>query len=152
LTQSLGTDPNAALTGLAGAVREEGGLDAMVSKLNDAGLGDAVGSWVGTGPNQQVDPQALGSALGDDEVQRLAGKSGLDIGAMLPLLAAALPAIINVLTPKGQVPEGGLNNAVQQQGDDIGSLLGGLLGGGGSGGSGGMGDVLGGLLGGNKGS
>jgi uncharacterized protein YidB (DUF937 family) len=155
LSQSLGSDPNAALSGLAGAVQDEGGLDAMVGKLNEAGYGDAVNTWIGGGPNQPVDPQALGAALGDDEVQRLAGKSGLDIGAMLPLLAAALPAVINMLTPKGQVPDGGLNQAMQQQGGgDIGSLLGGLLGGGGggAGGAGGLEDILGGLMGGGKSS
>jgi uncharacterized protein YidB (DUF937 family) len=150
LMQSLGSDPTAALSGLAGAVRDEGGLDAMVGKLNDAGYGDAVNTWVSGGPNQPVDPQALGAALGDDEVQRLAGKSGIDVGAMLPLLAAFLPQIINMLTPKGQVPDGGLNQAAQQGMPDIGGLLGGLLGGagsaaGGQGGGAGLDDLLGGL-------
>ncbi len=161
LTQGLGSDPAASLTGLAGAVRDEGGLDAMVGKLNDAGYGDAVNTWIGGGPNQPVDPQALGSALGDDEVQRLAGKSGLDIGTLLPLLAAFLPQIINTLTPKGQVPDGGLNQAAQSGMPDIGGLLGGLLGGSGGqggqagGGAAGLDDLLGGLggmMGGGKGS
>jgi uncharacterized protein YidB (DUF937 family) len=150
LTQSLGSDPAGALTGLAGAVRDEGGLDAMVGKLNEAGYGDAVNTWVGGGPNQPVDPQALGAALGDDEVQRLAGKSGLDVATLLPLLAAFLPQIINMLTPKGQVPDGGLNQAAQQQMPDIGGMLGGLLGGAGgasgqAGGAAGLDDLLGGL-------
>jgi uncharacterized protein YidB (DUF937 family) len=150
LTRSLGSDPASALTGLAGAVRDEGGLDAMVGKLNDAGYGDAVNTWVGGGPNQPVDPQALGAALGDDEVQRLAGKSGLDVATLLPLLAAFLPQIINMLTPQGQVPDGGLNQAAQQQMPDLGGLLGGLLGGAGgasgqAGGTAGLDDILGGL-------
>jgi uncharacterized protein YidB (DUF937 family) len=149
LTQSLGSDPAGALTGLAGAVRDEGGLDAMVGKLQDAGYGGAVDTWVGGGPNEPVDPQALGAALGDDEVQRLAGKSGLDVATLLPLLAAFLPQIINMLTPKGQVPDGGLNQAAQQQMPDIGGMLGGLLGGAGAsgqaGGAAGLDDLLGGL-------
>ena len=104
---------------------------------------------------------ALGAALGDDEVQRLAGKSGLDIGTLLPLLAAFLPQIINTLTPKGQVPDGGLNQAAQSGMPDIGGLLGGLLGGSGGqggqagGGAAGLDDLLGGLggmMGGGKGS
>jgi uncharacterized protein YidB (DUF937 family) len=150
LTQSLGSDPAGALTGLAGAVSDEGGLDAMVGKLNEAGYGDAVNTWIGGGPNQPVDPQALGAALGDEEVQRLAGKSGLDVATLLPLLATFLPQIINMLTPKGQVPDGGLNQAAQQQMPDIGGLLGGLLGGAGAaqgqaGGAAGLDDLLGGL-------
>ena len=150
LTQSLGSDPEAALTGLAGAVRDEGGLDSVVGKLQQAGYGNAVDTWVSGGPNAPVDPQALGAALGDDEVQRLAGKSGIDVATLLPLLATFLPQIINMLTPKGQVPDGGLNQAAQQQMPDIGGMLGGLLGGAGGGtggqaGGAGLDDLLGSL-------
>jgi uncharacterized protein YidB (DUF937 family) len=147
-----GADPAAALSGLSSAVADEGGLDSLVGKLRDAGMGDQVDSWIGGGPNQQIDPQALGAALGDDEMQRLSAKSGLDIGALLPLLAAFLPQIINMLTPDGSVPDGGLNGAAQGGGlGDLGGMLGGLLGGaggaggvGGAGGLGGLDDLLGG--------
>lgn len=144
------------LQGLASAVQDEGGLDALLGKLQSSGLGGQVDSWVGGGPNEPVDPQQLGAALGDDEVQRLSAKSGIDIGALLPLLAAFLPQIINMLTPQGKVPEGGLNGAAEGQMPDLGGLLGGLMGsaGGGAGGTAGLDDLLGGLggmLGGNKG-
>jgi uncharacterized protein YidB (DUF937 family) len=145
-----GADPAAAVSGLANAIGAEGGLDGLVGKLRDAGLGDAVDSWVGGGPNQPIDPQQLGAALGDDEVQRLAGSSGLDIAALLPMLAAFLPQIINMLTPTGSVPDGGLDGAVGSGGmPDLGGLLGGLMGGGGAAGTGGaaggLDDLLGGL-------
>ena len=86
-----------------------------------AGLGDAVSSWVATGPNKPVDPNALGAALGPDKVQQLAGQSGLDVGALLPVLAAALPTVIDAITPDGQVPKG---NAAA--GLDVGGVLEGL--------------------------
>jgi uncharacterized protein YidB (DUF937 family) len=145
-----GVDPSAAIAGLASAVGEEGGLDGLVGKLKAAGLGDTVDSWVGGGPNQSIDPQRLGAALGPDEVQRLASKSGLDIAALLPMLAAFLPQIINMLTPQGKVPDGGLDGAIGSGGmGDLGGLLGGLMGGGGATGAGGAGggldDLLGGL-------
>ena len=144
------------IQGLAGAVQDEGGLDALIGKLQGSGLGGQVDSWVGGGPNEPVDPQQLGAALGDDEVQRLSAKSGIDIGALLPLLAAFLPQIINMLTPQGKVPEGGLDGAAQGQMPDLGGLLGGLMGAGGgsAGATAGLDDLLGGLggmLGGNKG-
>ncbi len=147
------------IQGLAGAVQDEGGLDALIGKLQGSGLGGQVDSWVGGGPNEPVDPQQLGAALGDDEVQRLSAKSGIDIGALLPLLAAFLPQIINMLTPQGKVPDGGLNGAADGGMSDLGGLLGGLVGGaggaaGGAGGTAGLDDLLGGLggmLGGNKG-
>ncbi len=141
-----GVDPSQ-LGDLAKAVQDEGGLDSLIGKLQGAGMGDAVDSWIGGGPNAAVDPQQLGAALGTDEVQRLSSKSGLDIAALLPLLATFLPQIINMITPDGKVPDGGLNGAAQDQ--DLGGLLGGLLGGGG--GSGDLAGMLGGMLGGNKG-
>jgi len=144
-----GTDPMAALAGLQQAVQQEGGIDALMGKLKDAGLGDKVDSWVGTGENQAVDPAALGQALGPDTVQRLSSGSGIDIGQLLPLLAPFLPQIINMLTPQGKVPAGGLGQAAS--GMDLGGVLGGLLGGGGgSAGSPDLGGMLGGLLGGDK--
>jgi uncharacterized protein YidB (DUF937 family) len=150
---AAGADPAAAVSGLANAIGAEGGLDGLVDKLRDAGLGDQVDSWIGGGPNQPIDPQQLGAALGDDEVQRLAGSSGLDIAALLPMLAAFLPQIINMLTPQGSVPDGGLDGAIGSGGmPDLGGLLGGLMGAGGAAGAGeaggsagGLDDLLGGL-------
>lgn len=113
------------LTGLASAVQAEGGLDGLLGKLNEAGLGDQVSSWIGTGANQPIDADQLGAALGPDEVQRLSAGSGIDIAALLPMLAAFLPQIIDMLTPDGNVPEGGLDKAAQGQIPDIGGMLGG---------------------------
>lgn len=153
-------DPAAALTGLSQAVQDEGGLDGLIGKLKAAGLGDEVDSWISTGANQAVDPARLGEALGPDTVQRLSAGSGLDIGSLLPMLAAFLPQIINMLTPDGKMPEAGSNSSMP----DLGGMLGGLLGGaggsttgaatGGTAGAGGLDDLLGGLGGmlGGKGS
>jgi uncharacterized protein YidB (DUF937 family) len=124
------------LTGLTGAIEQTGGLDGLVGKLREGGLGSEVDSWVSTGTNQPVDPQRLGQALGPDTVQQLSAGSGIDIGALLPMLAMFLPQIIDMLTPNGSTPAGGLDGAAGQGGlPDLGGLLGGLLGGVGGGGS-----------------
>ncbi len=121
-------DP-AALTGLTSAIEQTGGLDGLVGKLRQGGLSNEVDSWVSTGPNQPVDPQRLSQALGPDTVQQLSTGSGIDIGALLPLLAMFLPQIIDMLTPSGSAPSGGLDGAAGQGGmPDLGGLLGGLLG------------------------
>lgn len=116
------TDPAGAIGGLVGSLQAEGGLDAFVTKLRAGGLGEAVDSWTSTGPNRAVDPARLGAALGPDTVSRLAAGSGIDIAALLPMLAAFLPQIIDMLTPDGTTPAGGLNGAMP----DLGGLLGGL--------------------------
>ena len=111
-------DPAAALGGLGGAIQGAGGIDGILDKLRAGGLGGPVDSWVSTGPNQPVAPEALGQALGPDTVQQLSSGSGIDIGQLLPMLAAFLPQIVNMLTPDGSVPSGGLNGAA---GSDAGS-------------------------------
>lgn len=156
-TSAAGLPDLAAMGGLASAVQQSGGLDGLIGKLREAGLGDEVDSWVANGENKAVDPQRLGAALGPDTVQKLSTGSGIDIMSLLPMLAAFLPQIISMLTPKGEAPEGGLDNAVGSGGlGDLGGLLGGLMGagsGGATGGTGGLDDLLGGLggmLGGDK--
>ena len=142
-----GTAPSAALAGLGQAIDGAGGLDGLLGQLRAGGLGEAVDSWVPTGPNTPVGADPLGAALGPETVSRLSSGSGLDIGQLLPLLAAFLPQIIDMLTPDGQVPSGGLGEAAGGM-PDLGGLLGGLLGGSGAGtgaSSGGVDDVLGGL-------
>lgn len=141
--EGSGGDP---VGGLTGAIAQSGGLDGLLDQLRQGGLGSEVDSWVSTGPNQPVDPQRLGSALGPDTVQRLSAGSGLDIAALLPMLAAFLPQIIDMLTPDGNVPAGGLGGpggAGAAGGmPDLGGLLGGLggmLGGAGARGAGGAG-------------
>ncbi len=147
-------EPAMALTGLASAISSQGGIDGVLGKLRDAGLGSQVDSWISGSSNETIPPQQLGSALGDDTVQKLSASSGLSITALLPLLAAFLPQIVDMLTPDGKTPAGGVNEAAAKSGPDLGGLLGGLLGGaGGAGGSGGMpdlGGLLGGLLGGDQ--
>jgi uncharacterized protein YidB (DUF937 family) len=156
LSRGLGTaggaDVGTTMGNLAGAIDETGGLDSLVSRLRDGGLDQEVDSWVSSGPNRSVDPQRLGDALGPETVQRLANGTGIDVAALLPLLAAFLPQLIDMLTPDGQTPSGGLDHALGSGGlGDLGGLLGGLMGGlttGGAGtGTGGLDDLLGGLTG-----
>lgn len=113
-----GGDLVGALGGLLGG---EGGLEGLVSQLGAGGLGDIVGSWVDTGENKPVDPQQLAAALGPEKVAQLAGQSGLSIEALLPVLASALPSIIDAITPDGKVPSGDATAGL-----DIGGMLEGL--------------------------
>ena len=156
LSKSLGSagaaDVGATMGDLAGAIDETGGVDGLVDKLRAGGLDQEVDSWVSTGANHPVDPQRLGAALGPETTQRLANRTGLDINALLPLLAAFLPQLINMLTPEGKTPAGGLNGALGSGGlGDLGGLLGGLMGGmttgGSASGTGSLDDILGGLMG-----
>ena len=125
--------------GGGGAAGGLGGLGGLVSKMSQAGLGDVVGSWVGTGQNLPVQPDQLGAALGQDTISSMAGQLGMNNNDLLGQLSQMLPQVVDKLTPQGQVPQG-----------DLSSILGGLLGGGQQGGQqggaqagGGMGDLAG---------
>ena len=77
-----------------------------------------------TGQNKPVDPARLQEALPAQAVEQAQQKSGLDVGTLMPLIAAALPIIIDTLTPDGNVPQGQVGTA--EQGFDLGGLLEGL--------------------------
>jgi len=97
-------------------------IDKMLGGLSGgAGGGDIVGSWVGKGPTKPVEPAALRAALGEEKVSQLPSQSGLSVESLLPMLAGALPAIIETITPNGNVPSGDATAGV-----DLGGLLEGL--------------------------
>ena len=81
-----------------------GGLGGLMDKLQKGGLGSATNSWVGTGPNQPVQPGQLGSALGPDIIKTLAQKSGLSEDEISKQLSQVLPGIVDKLTPQGRLP------------------------------------------------
>jgi uncharacterized protein YidB (DUF937 family) len=95
-----------------------GGLQGLVSKLQDAGLGDVVASWIGTGSNLPVSAGQLSQALGIDTLACMAQQFGLNEGDIAGQLAQMLPGLVDQLTPAGQMPAGGVGNA----GDLLGSL------------------------------
>ena len=101
-----------------------------------------------TGQNKHIDPQRLQQALPREAVERAQQKSGLDLGALMPIVAAALPVIIEPLTPDGNVPQGQVGT--RAQGFDMGGLLEGLGEAAQSGSDPRLGMLMG-LLGGNKG-
>jgi len=80
------------------------GLNDLIGKLSQGGLGQHVNSWVGPGENQPVQPGQLGSALGQNTLDQLAARTGMTKEQLLSQLALVLPQIINHLTPQGRVP------------------------------------------------
>jgi uncharacterized protein YidB (DUF937 family) len=102
--------------GAAGAA----GLGGLVSKLQQAGLGDVVNSWISTGQNLPVSAGQLHAALGSDTLGPLARQLGLGEGDLASGLAALLPQVVDGLTPNGQMPSGGATPGLAGL---IGSLL-----------------------------
>lgn len=109
------------MSSVIGMIGGQGGLNGLISQFASKGLGDVIGSWVGTGKNLPVSPDQLKSALGDDTVKNIASKLGMDTNAVTSQLSNLLPDVVDKLTPDGKVPEGDL----MSKGID---MLGGLFG------------------------
>ena len=84
-----------------------GGLGGLVQKMNQAGMGDVVNSWVGHGENQQVDPGKLGQVLGRDQVDQWSQQTGMPHDTILSELSRILPSAVDKMTPGGQIPSDG---------------------------------------------
>ena len=111
LTSSLGGGQQGGLVqGLINMVNspEIGGLEGVVQKFKDGGLAAAVGSWISTGENMQVSAEQIQSVLGNEHIQQIADKMGIDTQQASANIAEVLPQLIDQLTPNGELPEGGL--------------------------------------------
>lgn len=81
-----------------------GGIQGIAQRLQQAGLGDVVNSWIGTGQNRPVDPRQLQEAL-PGEITDISQQAGVEPQQGGSLLAQLLPRLIDHLTPNGQVPQ-----------------------------------------------
>lgn len=100
----------------------QGGLGGLIAKFQQAGLGHAIESWIGSGPNQAVSGEQITSALGSGTVADIARQLGVDPGSAAGQLSQLLPGLINQLTPQGQAPAQGLGNSGDLMGV-LGSML-----------------------------
>jgi uncharacterized protein YidB (DUF937 family) len=100
------------------------GVAAIISKLQGAGLGDQVQSWIGSGANAPIAPHQIGNAFSPEQIQGWAQQAGTTPDALQQVLAQALPHVVDHLTPGGQVPE-----QTPPQMADLAGLLGRFMGG-----------------------
>ena len=89
--------------GAAGSVIS-GGLGDLLRQFQQNGQGEVANSWVGPGPNEQISPGDLASALGADQIDALSAQSGLSRDELLSGLSRHLPDVIDHLTPDGRLP------------------------------------------------
>jgi uncharacterized protein YidB (DUF937 family) len=100
----------------------QGGLNGLIEKFNQAGLGNVVASWIGNGQNQPIGGDQLTQVLGSGTMSDIAAKLGMGQGETADQLANLLPGLVDQLTPKGAAPQSGLGDT-----GDLMGMLGGLL-------------------------
>jgi uncharacterized protein YidB (DUF937 family) len=99
-----------AALGMLGNDSQGGGLGGLVGKFQQAGLGNQMSSWIGSGQNLPISPDQLQSALGGDMLGQLAKQVGMSPADTGSQLSQMLPEVINHLTPSGSMPAGGLGS------------------------------------------
>ena len=82
-----------------------GGLAGLLDRFKDAGLDDAVRSWVGNGKNLILSPQDVERVLGTARIELLAHKAGVPPKAAAAETASLLPQLVDKLTPGGFLPD-----------------------------------------------
>jgi uncharacterized protein YidB (DUF937 family) len=92
------------VSGILASLGGSGALNALISHLQQKGLGQQVNSWVGSGQNEPVEPHQLGESLGDDTLNALQQKTGLPRDSLLTELARVLPQAVHEITPEGRPP------------------------------------------------
>ncbi|MGE0310144.1 MAG: YidB family protein [Lautropia sp.] len=104
-----------AVLGMLAGGGNGGGLQDLIGRFQQNGLGEQVQSWIGSGQNLPISADQLQNVLGSEQIGAIAEKLGMSAQETSSQMAGVLPDILDRLTPDGQLPSGGLG--------DIGSML-----------------------------
>lgn len=99
---------------------QNGGIQDLILRFQEAGLGNVIASWIGSGPNLPVGAAQIRQVLGLGQLGQIAEEAALTQDETAERLAETLPGLVDKLTPEGRLPSGGLG--------DVASLLGRVLG------------------------
>lgn len=81
-----------------------GGLGGLLDRFSQRGHGDAVSSWVSTGPNQPLSRGMVDQTFDDGEVAAIAREAGVGEDEARDGLSELLPDVVDHLTPDGRLP------------------------------------------------
>ena len=81
-----------------------GGLGGLLKQFQQNGFGDAINSWISTGPNKPVAADQVSQALPPEIIDALSKRLGLPKDQISGILSQILPNTVNQLTPEGRLP------------------------------------------------
>jgi uncharacterized protein YidB (DUF937 family) len=99
----LGSLGGAAAGGGVGSLLS-GGLGQLLDVFKQNGQGDAAESWINKGPNKEIPPSQLKTAIGGDVLAALERQTGLSQEELLARLSRELPSAVDQYTPDGRIP------------------------------------------------
>lgn len=106
---------------------QSGGIQGLMNKFSQAGMGDVFSKWVSTGPNPPVSSSQVQQVLGSEQIRSLAAKLGIDPARASEVLAEHLPTVVDQMTPQGKIDPSA--DTEQSLTDMLPSLFGKLMGG-----------------------
>lgn len=103
LLHGKGFEGGKILTAVHDLIQQQGGIDGVIKKFQDQGLGATIQSWISSGANQSISADQIKSVFGQENIQKAADKVGIDSSSLTQKLTTALPTIIDKLSPNGQI-------------------------------------------------
>lgn len=83
---------------------QNGGLNGILEKFKENGLGETAASWVGNGENLSITAEQISSVLGNGAIAEMAAKFGINPETLSAQIAEHLPTLVDKLTPNGEAP------------------------------------------------
>ena len=93
------------LGGAAGGAGRAGGLGDVLAQLQRAGFGEQAASWVGTGANRPIPPDAMSQVFGREGLEQISRQAGLSEEDASRGLSELLPEVVDRVTPDGDMPD-----------------------------------------------
>jgi uncharacterized protein YidB (DUF937 family) len=97
--------PNPLLLMALQLLQQNGGLQGILAKLQQAGYGQQAQSWIGTGANLPIDPRIVQQVFGQGQLGQIAQQLGISPTQASDGVAQMLPQVVDQMTPAGQIPE-----------------------------------------------
>ncbi|HSD41582.1 MAG TPA: YidB family protein [Burkholderiales bacterium] len=82
-----------------------GGFGSLLEQLQRSGYGDQARSWVGTGQNMPIPPDAMEQIFGRGGLAEIARQAGVSEADASRGLSELLPEVVDRVTPNGEVPD-----------------------------------------------
>ena len=98
---------------LIAMLSKPGALSNLMAAFQQAGLGNIVQSWIGTGQNLPISGAQVQQVLGTGTLSEMAKHAGVAMPDAATALAGLLPQVVDKISPNGQAPAG----------NDLGGLL-----------------------------
>ena len=86
-------------------VQRNGGMNAVLEKFRQKGLGKQAQSWMATGANEPIDEQSVEQVVGQEELRAMAQRLGVPEHEVAQAFAEIMPEMVDKLSPEGQLPQ-----------------------------------------------